>query len=89
MRIGLDVGSTTVKAIVLDDDENIIYRSYERHKGRTVAAAEKLINGAKKVICGKTAPLAVTGSAGLVLAERLRLGFVHTNWDGNLLNNQF
>ena len=31
MKIGLDVGSTTIKCVVLDEQENIIYQSYERH----------------------------------------------------------
>ena len=31
MRIGLDVGSTTIKCVVLNDDQQILYQSYERH----------------------------------------------------------
>ena len=31
MRLGIDVGSTTVKLILLDDDNKIIYQKYERH----------------------------------------------------------
>ena len=30
-KIGLDVGSTTIKTIVLDENENIIYKDYKRH----------------------------------------------------------
>ena len=28
MKIGLDVGSTTIKCVVLDEQENILYKSY-------------------------------------------------------------
>ena len=31
MRVGLDVGSTTVKCVVLDENNNILYSTYERH----------------------------------------------------------
>lgn len=31
MRAGLDIGSTTIKGVVLDDDGQIIWSSYERH----------------------------------------------------------
>ena len=31
MRIGIDVGSTTIKCVVLDDENKIIHNSYERH----------------------------------------------------------
>ena len=30
-HIGIDVGSTTVKAVVLDSNDNLIFKSYERH----------------------------------------------------------
>ena len=31
MRIGLDVGSTTLKCVVLDDNDQIVYKDYQRH----------------------------------------------------------
>ena len=31
MRLGIDVGSTTVKLILIDENENILYSRYERH----------------------------------------------------------
>ena len=34
MRIGLDVGSTTIKCVVLNDEDQIVYESYERHFSR-------------------------------------------------------
>ena len=35
MRVGLDVGSTTIKCVVLDDRNNLIYHTYERHYSHT------------------------------------------------------
>lgn len=34
MKIGLDVGSTTLKCVVLDEKEKIVYQEYERHFSR-------------------------------------------------------
>ena len=31
MKLGLDIGSTTIKCVLLDENEKIIYSSYERH----------------------------------------------------------
>ena len=31
LRVGLDVGSTTIKCVVLNEDNNIIYKDYKRH----------------------------------------------------------
>ena len=76
MRIGLDVGSTTVKLVVLDDEFHVVFSAYERHRGKTVAAAGKLIDQTAQYLPGGKALLAVTGSAGLGLAERLKLPFV-------------
>ena len=32
MNIGIDIGSTTLKVIVLDDNGDVVYKSYNRHK---------------------------------------------------------
>ena len=31
MRLGIDIGSTTVKLILLDQEDHILYSRYERH----------------------------------------------------------
>lgn len=31
MKIGLDIGSTTIKCVAIDDDAKVIYSSYQRH----------------------------------------------------------
>ena len=30
-KMGLDVGSTTIKVVVMDENDNIIYKEYRRH----------------------------------------------------------
>ncbi len=34
LRIGIDIGSTTVKVVVLDENNKLLFRSYERHYPR-------------------------------------------------------
>ena len=44
MRLGIDVGSTTVKLVFLDDDNNIIYSRYERHMSNAFLKVQELKN---------------------------------------------
>ncbi len=69
--LGIDIGSTTIKAIVLDDDDNIVFSLYERHFSRI---SEKLAEVLAKLKQGPLSdvdeiPLAFTGSAGMGIAE--------------------
>ena len=75
--MGIDVGSTTVKVTVIDPATNeILYKSYERHFSRV---KECVLNELKKVnglFEGERFQAAVTGSAGLGLAEKSGISFV-------------
>ncbi|WOC31587.1 MULTISPECIES: acyl-CoA dehydratase activase-related protein [Caproicibacterium] len=77
MKIGLDVGSTTIKSIVLDDEDQIVFQSYERHYSQiTEKMTELLTKIRKEVVCGKDAKLTVSGSAGMGVSETCGLPFV-------------
>ena len=43
LRVGLDVGSTTIKCVVLDDRNNLIYHTYERHYSHIVEKSAELL----------------------------------------------
>ena len=73
--LGIDVGSTTVKTVIVDDGE-FIYNRYERHFSRvreTVAEQLKLI---RKSYPDDKFRIAITGSAGLGIAEACGIPFV-------------
>ena len=77
MRIGIDIGSTTIKCVVLDDNGNLIHKSYERHFAMIKEKTREVIKGlidkfniTEPVVC------AVSGSAGMGLAERAGVPFV-------------
>lgn len=48
LRIGIDIGSTTVKVVVLDDNDQTIFQAYERHMSKV---REKTC-GSSKICCG-------------------------------------
>ena len=77
MRVGLDIGSTTIKCVVLDEHDRVIYDTYERHGSHiTEKAGELLARLAKEQVPGGKAYLAISGSAGMGLADGCGVPFV-------------
>ncbi len=77
MRIGLDIGSTTVKAVVLDEGGRIVFKRYQRHFSQIVEKTQELLAQIAGVIpTGAKAGLAISGSAGMGLAESCGIPFV-------------
>lgn len=77
IRIGLDVGSTTLKCVVLNDNNDIIYANYERHFSKiSEKSCELLANISAKFPDEKEIRIAVSGSAGMGFAEDIGLSFI-------------
>ena len=74
-RLGIDVGSTTVKAILLDDDQ-IVFEDYRRHHADVRAELAKLLDDIAYEYPGIRVNAAVTGSGGMAVAEVLDIPFV-------------
>ncbi|MCL2019130.1 MAG: 2-hydroxyacyl-CoA dehydratase [Oscillospiraceae bacterium] len=75
--IGLDVGSTTVKIVVLNSDNELIHSKYQRHYSDIKKTlAEVLEEGLGSVDADETARIAITGSGGINAANWLNLPFV-------------
>ena len=77
ISVGIDIGSTTIKAIVLDDDNKIIYSSYERHFSRISEKLQEVLTSLEEgVLKGiREVSLAFTGSAGMGIAEGCNFPF--------------
>ena len=76
LHVGLDIGSTTVKIVVLDENLNLIYSNYERHFSDTKST---LYNVLKKLLddCPKNDfTISLTGSGALDISKVLGLDFV-------------
>lgn len=43
MRLGIDVGSTTVKLVLIDDNGKILYQRYERHMSSVFSKVSELL----------------------------------------------
>ena len=69
VNVGIDIGSTTVKIVVVRDGE-IIHKHYERHFSKVREKAVELVRVARGLI-GEDTPLrcSITGSAGLGVAK--------------------
>ena len=76
MRIGIDIGSTTVKTVVLSDRGETLFHSYERHFSKVREKAVEQLRSASGILRGMTPTLALTGSAGLGVAKSSGLPFV-------------
>ena len=76
LHLGIDVGSTTVKLAVLNDDNQIVYAKYQRHHTDVRACARDLFEGAVTVLPTAQMTCAITGSGGLLLSQWLDLEFV-------------
>lgn len=77
MRIGMDVGSTTLKCVAVDDNDNIIYKEYERHYSKIAEKSAKMLSEiVEKHPEFAKASLTVSGSAGMGFANVLGLDFI-------------
>ena len=76
LRVGIDIGSTTVKVVVLDEDNQLLFRSYERHYSKTRERACETLRSIQDMLAGQDIKLVITGSAGLGVAKAAGLDFV-------------
>ena len=76
VNIGLDVGSTTVKAVVLDNKKNILFSEYRRHYSDTKKTIDTLFSEIMDKFGNAKYTLTMTGSGAIALAKFLNVNFV-------------
>ena len=75
-RLGIDIGSTTVKVALIDNDLKVLFSDYQRHYANIQETLASLLHDAIKV-CGNAEVYAmITGSGGLTLSKHLDIPFV-------------
>lgn len=89
MKIGLDIGSTTIKSIVLDDNDQVIYKSYNRHYSHIKEKAIEELQLLSDKFNLKNANLAISGSAGMGFAEKCNVPFVQEVYATRLAATKF
>ncbi len=75
-RIGIDIGSTTVKVVVLDAQNQLLFRSYERHYSKARQRAFETLQSISHMLSGESVRLLITGSAGLGVSKASGIDFV-------------
>lgn len=75
-RAGIDIGSTTVKLVILDKNDNIIFGEYRRHCAQIQSAVQELLTEAKERIGEFSLKLKVTGSGSINIGKALGIPFV-------------
>ncbi|MBQ8540244.1 MAG: 2-hydroxyacyl-CoA dehydratase [Clostridia bacterium] len=89
-RIGFDIGSTTLKCVVLDDENNIVFSSYDRHLSQIKEKSVELLNRIKEELPHiKEYLFAISGSAGMGISESASVSFVQEVYATRAAANKF
>ena len=75
MRLGIDVGSTTVKLVLIDENDKIIYQRYERHMSSVFSKVKELLCEMLSEMGDIQVRTVITGSGGLALADAIEAKF--------------
>ena len=75
-RIGLDIGSTTLKAVVLDTEGKKAYTRYVRHNAKIRETLDAVLSEIKENLGDLTVSIGITGSIGMGVAESCGFPFV-------------
>lgn len=75
-KMGVDVGSTTIKIVIIDADFQIIYKAYERHQANIQQTFAQELNKVIEQFPDTEFCINITGSAGMGIGERIGVSFV-------------
>lgn len=75
-KLGIDIGSTTVKAAILDKDNKLLFSDYKRHYANIQETLAEILKEGKSVLGDICLYPVITGSGGLTLSKHLNIPFV-------------
>ncbi|MBO5197632.1 MAG: 2-hydroxyacyl-CoA dehydratase [Lachnospiraceae bacterium] len=75
-RLGVDIGSTTVKIVILNEKNDILFSDYQRHFANIQLTLAELLAKAEEKLGSIEAAAAITGSGGLTISKHLNIPFV-------------
>ena len=75
-KLGIDIGSTTVKIAILDENNKLLFSDYERHFANIRETLLDLVSKAHNLLNDCSITPVITGSGGLTLANHLEIPFV-------------
>ncbi len=74
--MGIDIGSTTVKVVVLDKDHSLVFHAYERHLSDIKGTLIRMIQTCCEALGDITMTVCITGSGGLSVSKWLEVNFI-------------
>ena len=90
IKIGLDIGSTTVKCVALDEDNKVLYKTYERHYSQITSKISELLSKVRKELPqADNALVAMSGSAGMGIADACGIDFIQEVYATRAAANTF
>ncbi len=75
-RLGIDIGSTTIKVIIIDNNDEILYSEYKRHNANIIDTLTEILNRVTEKLGDINVCCVITGSVGMGYAENLDIKFV-------------
>ncbi len=75
-RLGIDIGSTTVKIVIINEENKILFSDYERHFANIQETLAGLMKKAQEALGDITVSPVITGSGGLTISKHLDIPFV-------------
>ena len=76
LHLGIDVGSTTIKVVLLDEDKKILYSDYQRHLSLIKEKSAEMLEKVKPFTKDKKVTISISGSAGMGVATECNINFV-------------
>ena len=75
LSLGIDIGSTTIKLVLINENHEILYKTYQRHFSEPTNALKQYFKEVLPFVEGKSFSVCMSGSAGMGLANRLEIPF--------------
>src|SRR5574344_1278665 len=75
MRLGIDIGSTSIKCVLIDEKDNVVFQKYERHQAAILPVLKDVLLDMKQQIGDLSLQVMFTGSIGMGISEKLNLPF--------------
>ena len=76
MKLGIDLGSSTAKVVLLSNEKALLFKTYIRHNGKVKETLQNILQQLHPEYAEQSFTINITGSAGMGLADRIKLPFV-------------
>ncbi|WP_052446852.1 acyl-CoA dehydratase activase-related protein [Candidatus Soleaferrea massiliensis] len=74
--VGIDIGSTTVKVVVLDENKHLLFKQYERHHSKVREKTLEILRQTEELLKNRPFRVSISGSAGLGVSQSAKIQFV-------------